>query len=1057
MSYVQLSSAARRILVARALRLLDLCLQGWHTWLEKRRSKRPEKEAQRRFGRQSMLRLAYPSWRAAVARHRGCASQMRSAAAHSRQATLRASMERWISARDVRMRVAVRTRRAYLFMAHHLLGAVFRAWQGVPEARRRLAAAVPRVTARLNALRHRYLLRRWQYAAACMHARCELLAGCDDRARASAMASAFRQMLLPVLLLQKRAVAALAVTRATRMARLSRHLRGWRVAYAQRKQGREAIVTLKRTLLRWRRMAGTTAHTAQLWTAACATSAVCQSIRSLRSWATYSAGLRLKIDALELAGRLGMHSARRRALHLWASRLQSALFAQGARETLQCKRISWALMIWRGKTWAAEREEAALRRATRHRYRQRIFWGFLMWSCFLARRCHLHRKRKTVEGALDFLRCQRAYLRWRVHTRESLSRRARAEAHAEKCALNHAVRAWLVDRAWAHENVCRRRLAEACYASSLCSRIISAWLLYVQLRVERREEKSAQVAAHRALLRMLKRARAFRHWRDELRCALVRCAHLAECENAWMARLMARTWAALQRNVVRRRVEYGQRRIAFVSAAALLSKGAVQKWCAFMSRRTGILESRRHAKALYARQLYRLCWAGWERYHIRKQHKAALMESAAVRFRREMRTRTVAAWLEVGLTLHAEKVERAAANTAMRAAESLRLAERFARRWLASVAERKGASSISDHVTGCHSRARRGIGAADQSRGAWTPPTIASEKTLARLQPFPEFVGVAVVDRPSTHGLNSPKNPPPHYQLIGQSRTANCRMMSGALAKSIESGVQESEWEALLPPRTTRRAPRPLPSFNEDDAIPLNLNFDSIHSAKDRPALSSISTCGSVKESFDWEDVRRRTRSALPLHSCLVEAGHSIARENPRQDKAEQAFAHPPPLQTYIAQKAEPANGQTYHQETVAPRGNAKPTQAKTVVSPVSIPLGSSLSSEPVSCNQSRSGPPDRFDYDTGGHDPCLDEVGQIEAKLRVYANLKAKHEANERLLGNLLAQAERLPPSQRPPLLLAARELRAAVDAYLDPIDSAARQADIEWLARRVAELGEA
>jgi hypothetical protein len=86
-----------------------------------------------------------------------------------------------------------------------------------------------------------------------------------------------------------------------------------------------------------------------------------------------------------------------------------------------------------------------------------------------------------------------------------------------------------------------------------------------------------------------------------------------------------------------------------------------------------------------------------------------------------------------------------------------------------------------------------------------------------------------------------------------------------------------------------------------------------------------------------------------------------------------------------------------------------------------------------------------------------VDEVKEIEAGLRAHAELRERHAANQRLLDKLVAQADGLPPAQRPPVLEAARQLRAAVAAYLEPSRAAARQADLERLALRVARLGDA
>lgn len=1043
--YVSLSVAARRVLVGRALRLLRTCLGGWSTWLEARRLKRPAKVALRRRGRLSRLRLAHHRWAAAANERRMAQALIVLAAAQSRSAALSASVARWRAARAVLLRRAVRTRRAYLFMASRLLGAVMGAWRQLPEARRRLEAAVPRVAARLQLTRLRLQVGRWQLAVASAAGRKHLLAGCDRRARTAALCAALAALRAPALRQCARRRAAVAVAAAGRASALCLHLRGWRIAYTRRSQGREAVAAMARGLRQWRRAAGTSKRRTAAATAASADAALRWRRGWLGWWRALSSARRLERQGLVLARQAGRHADSRRAFGQWRPCARFSAAAAAAAEAARAVLLARVVCDWRAQTAEAEAADGAWRRAVRSRYFRLVGRGFGGWSLLVEWRRALRGRGQAVCAARRRLHRLRAVSVWRSRAAAAASRRALAESFAEARALSIALGAWRAFRSEQHRLAAAARMADASHAEALCARMVGAWMRFAWLRSERRVAKAAERAAHCAALRRAARGRWLQRWRQLYAGGLTRAVVQAGNVRAvgrWRA---GRALCRLQSNVLARRVGLGRWRMATCHVSRRRLCRALRGWFGYLSWQSDHRSARRLAESSAGRRLCRMCWAGWERYHVRKRHKAALMASAAASYRREMRTRTVAAWLQSGLAAHTAKVELVAARTALRAAQSLRLADRFARRWLAAVAERRasrdprGAAGV---PAGCrhtpagraaggtatvsppgpvhdvwHGQFRRGVAGpaygeqASLAGTVWAPHVLPASGAAAA--PLPE-------PRTSCHrpGLSIP---------LGGGRHAE----RGPSSRPQATGGRSCEWESLLPPPTARRAPRPLPQFDATDAVPFHLRFDTASPAAACAAEPAIRTPvvpeppETLSQLLDWQRVREQ------LHTPPA----------------------PQPDPETILQEgcASSAASQPVHSGVVSPHPIACSVPSSRPAPPVSPPRRVSPAAPRVAPNA----PPPAVGSD-GDDAPGAEEVREIEAGLRAHAEMKARHAANQRLLDKLVAQADRLPPAQRPPVLEAARQLRVAVAGYLEPARAASRQADVERLAMRVARLGD-
>jgi len=374
----------------------------------------------------------------------------------------------------------------------------------------------------------------------------------------------------------------------------------------------------------------------------------------------------------------------------------------------------------------------------------------------------------------------------------------------------------------------------------------------------------------------------------------------------------------------------------------------------------------------------------------------SLMASAAARHRREMRANTAAVWLEVGLARHAAQVDRAAERTATRAAEALRLAERYARRWLAAVAERKAtrnapATGTSGSGTSSSYCSPGRVATAYHLNYHLTPyaPQTPAEGSSA---PFPP--GGGTPGRPSgalsyspgglayTHGSGAVGS----QSAAPASRTPIHLAAATRPAASLPvSKSAERDWEGFISPHTTRRAPRPLPKFDATDAILLRLPFGAPSpppATLAEPMPRAVPPPEPLTELINWQHGQGKLRSKPPA---------------------------PPP-----------------------PPAAMTPTAA---VNPAV---------EAAALDGASEG-------DEGG---VKREVREIETGLRGYAELKKRHAANERLRERLVAQADGLPPSQRPALLEATRQLQAAIDEYTSPAAAAARQAAVGRLALRIVEL---
>jgi len=1072
--YVRLSVAARRVLVGRALRLLRVCVGGWRTWLDARRAKWPAKAALRRRGRHSRLLLAFPEWIAASRSRIAEQARRRLAEAESRAAALAAALARWRAARGAAARGALWARRAHVFMAGRLLGCVYAAWCELPQTRRRLDAAVPRVAARLDVSRLRLRLHRWQGAIAATASWQLVLISCDGRARRLALSAGVAALRAPVLLLRRRERARDATARLARGGSLSRHLRGWVVACTRKRRGREATAATARALRRWRGAATAAARVADSSAVARSTAAWHSATNALCHWHWTAASYRLNGAMTSAAGRAHASSARRAAYLRWAACARFSAASAATAFTARVAELARVVAAWRARTASAEAGEAAWRRAVRHLYLGLLAHCLCGWRRYHARRLAQWSQSEAARAALGQLRRRRALLRWRAVAAAISSRDARARVHAQSHALGSALRDWTTGWAELRHLVSQRCAADACRYGALCARVVAGWARYVEMRAERREEVARQVAAHRAVLRRLARGRALRRWREGQGAALARASALGEAVRAMAQRRTAAALGVLQAHVVQTRVALGRRRIAMCTAAHVQARRALCGWRAYLSWRSLHLASRRRAERARALVLCHACWGGWERHHVRKQHKAALMASAAARHRRELRANTAAVWLEAGLASHAAKVERAAQRTATRAAASLRLAERYARRWLAVVAERAAARAAPSTGSGAQSGFGSPVAAA---------PAYQLNFHLTPCEDSPGLRGSATPVWPSGAFAYSPGGLAYSEGTGIRYSAATSRTPTRAAASAHTPAARD--WEGLLP-QTTRRAPRPLPKFDAADAVPLRLPFGAPSPpAAPASATPAQSWASSAPSSSLTAAERAPTSSAMTQRASAIPSPLRTSRRpsptTPPLGYTPRAVPPPEPPEPLTElvnwQRVQGQLRSTPHALTSPPaRLVATPppsvTPAEEAATAPDCGLkgggggGGGVGGGRGGCGGGGGGGDGDGGGGVGGVDGGVDgaserdeaqvgrEVREIETRLRGYAELKSRHAANAELRNRLVTQADGLPPSQRPALLEATRQLQAAIDEYASPAATAARQADVGRLALRIVQL---
>ena len=181
-------------------------------------------------------------------------------------------------------------------------------------------------------------------------------------------------------------------------------------------------------------------------------------------------------------------------------------------------------------------------------------------------------------------------------------------------------------------------------------------------------------------------------------------------------------WADAARQV-RRRIAQQVRRTATDAAARTAGRRACGAWATRAAGWRHDDAEERRARELREVALRRRVWGGWARYHLRKQHKAAVLRGAAAAHQRRLRQAGCAQWLQargllaratpsratpsratptrraahprtnhlspspspspeqVGLARRQLCIDAAAQHAADRAAGALRRVERFARHW----------------------------------------------------------------------------------------------------------------------------------------------------------------------------------------------------------------------------------------------------------------------------------------------------------------------------------------------------------------------------------------
>ena len=303
---------------------------------------------------------------------------------------------------------------------------------------------------------------------------------------------------------------------------------------------------------------------------------------------------------------------------------------------------------------------------------------------------------------------------------------------------------------------------------------------------------------------------------------------------------------ALQAHTVRRRVAKQARAAATDAAARAAARRACAAWAARAAGWRHDDAEERRACALREAALRRRMWGGWARFHLCKQHKAAVLRGAAVAHQRRLRQAGCAQWLQVGLARRQLCIDAAAQHAAERAAGALRRVERFARHWRSLALRRRllrtataadagrappppmhGVSGASlwpagragwlHGARGWDSLALAAAQAGGEVGGGLddAPPAAdavaaaaAAAATIATHQPL----GAYHPPYHAQHGVHPPEGPlaVPRVGGVG----AGTWVAAGGGGGGGGGGGSEASWESLLPPPRTRTAPRPLPTWD---------------------------------------------------------------------------------------------------------------------------------------------------------------------------------------------------------------------------------------------------
>ena len=795
--YVARRALHRHALVHFALALSGRCLLHWALWLRSRRQKRPRKLERNRQCALVALRRATGEWLEGAATSRFEARQRWLALDCWAHRSKEAALASWRHARGQSARAIMLSRRAYVFMAASLLARVCGGWRSLCVARAATDAAVPRVAAKLTQVRERQLLRRWGGMAAAGLAAAEHAAFARSVAGRLAARRAFGRLAGLGALARRRAQQAATAAAAGRRSLLREPWHGWRGAFAARRWQREVRVGLARALRRWHAsVRATSAHR----------------VDARAAWSLWRVGLSERVL-------LAWHAAARRealcrrvvarvALRLRTRQLTAALDGWRRDTARRCRRAAAApaarrralggvVRSWRAAAVAADAREVAWRSAVRHRYH-----ATLRKSLCAAWRGEYLVARRAARRALDEATARRLaatrdlfFARWWGDTRlaaETAAQLRVAAGHADAAMVRRALPCWREAAAAAWEARKQLGRAEGCWRRRLCAKVVGGWLGYACMRTARRGQKLQRLLALRRTLASATRGRVFGAWR-ELHRAKVAQRGLFACRAAELrGRRQRRTLQAMQTHTVRRRVALQALRTAADAAARAAARRTLRVWraCAATWRHDGGEEAR--ALVQFGEALRRRTWAAWGRYHLRKQHKAALLRRAAEGHRLRLRQQGVAQWMQVGMARHEAKLDAAAEHAAARAAAALRRVERFARHWRAVAAQR---------------RLTRGAGASRVGRAAPPVPQHGSAWASAQpmLWPAPRRVDVADAGRRWDPLARAAAH------LAGIEPTASEPTAGG-------STTSEATWESLLPPPRTRTAPRPLPTWSASPA-----------------------------------------------------------------------------------------------------------------------------------------------------------------------------------------------------------------------------------------------
>lgn len=1033
--------------------LQQRCLRHWALWFEARRAKRPMRIALSRRGSLRVKRVALSTWVVAADRRAVAVLKRCAAARLAADVAIERAFASWTLLRLRRARRLTLDRRAYLFMGVRLLTKVYGGWHGLAVQRKQLGSLMPHAWRRIEALRLSASFSCWASFSASTSAAIATAAVRRSLVVAAGSRAAARALFMYAKARSRKLHALRAAAAATRSCAVARPWAGWKAAYADRVFSRTVRARLRLGFRQWAgRHARRVAYALRLYAAGRLDArALCG--RVAKEWRVAAAGMARRRAISEHLTRRTERKALRGALATLAVRAELAARTDDAVAAHLLRGCTAAVARWKMLTCVANQFELEWRCAVRFKYRWMTRLVVDGWRRLLVQRHARWGVVAEAEQRFGKRRRVRALRAWRDFAVPAAAAAALSAAHAGGLRLRHCLPRW-------RESIChaqKRRVATRRAVSHRCSKTqavhLNAWCEYVAVRVSRRLDKAARLASLVSALAAARLRRVHSAWVGWHTARMAQNAALAARTATFRWRLQLKALWQMQHYTVYSRVRDQSQRAADIHAARQRLRLGMATWRVITCSQHLYRRDEDKAAAMHNLSLTRSCWHGMLRYHARQQMKSSQIRQAYDEYRMRLTHLGVTQWLAVGLARHEHKLQAAADRAAHEAGESLRRAEKFARRWRAVAAQkRRGAACAIQGGGGSprliSSRTRAGDtsleqGLASMEKADAQAHTLDKPHEPRRTQPNSLTSPPGTAERLNRHATrieSSAERDPYRLEATGGFASA-----LAAAVRSVPSvGDGADELTRFLPEARTRKLPRQLPIWMQahGESTPVALSSPQPQSLPHQPVHSGSSLV------------------SRPPPSCSHSlAGQFSCHQNQHGSQGIQMPPPSPPLSRppcyNIAETLLTLTPASMRPAThPAPLLSApQPADEFTTVGPCSnrqlLPWAYVAAHETTStgfatpgCSPAASctGDESRADHQIS----ALNEVRAIERQLRQFAEEKAKFDASCALHAQLSAQLRRFPAQA------------TQADATEEALPSLQREAALEELRRVASQLAQ-